>query len=275
MIKFTLAICISISCFPALSQIIINGDFENNLADSCTYNLTNAEFNDTIPYVNSYGINEEADILTHGCNIIPQSGNWCVGISSAPSGGHDAITLELDSALNIGNSYEIKFWAYGNTTFTPVGDSVKVGLTSSDTSFGETLYTFSPTANTWKEHTIQFSADSNFSFISVEIKEDFHSGWVQIDNFTISSLPNGIIENNFVLEPIIYPNPMNGNFSIDLRENYKTVTTTITDLSGKIMQSKTFSEGQLLSLRLEEPAGVYLLTIDSGEKKTVIRLINE
>ena len=78
-----------------------------------------------------------------------------------------------------------------------------------------------------------------------------------------------------MLEPIIYPNPMNGNFSIDLRENYKTVTTTITDLSGKIMQSKTFSEGQLLSLRLEEPAGVYLLTIDSGEKKTVIRLINE
>jgi hypothetical protein len=70
----------------------------------------------------------------------------------------------------------------------------------------------------------------------------------------------------------VYPNPSDGNFSIDLGENYQTVKITITDLTGKLIRSDTYNESQLLILQLEEPAGVYLLTIESGAKKAVIRL---
>ena len=85
----------------------------------------------------------------------------------------------------------------------------------------------------------------------------------------------GIIENNFGNDLLIYPNPTNGIFSIDLGRNYQTVTITITDLNGKLIQSKTYNESKLLNLKLEKPVGVYLLIIESGDKKTIIRLIKE
>ena len=73
----------------------------------------------------------------------------------------------------------------------------------------------------------------------------------------------------------IFPNPTNGYFSIDLGETYNAVTITITDLNGKVIQSNTYNESQLLNLKLEEPAGVYLLMIESENKETLIRLIKE
>ena len=85
----------------------------------------------------------------------------------------------------------------------------------------------------------------------------------------------GIIENNFSNKVIVYPNPTKGDFSIDLGENYQTVTILVTDLNGKIVQSNTFNKSQLLNLKLEESSGVYLLNIESGNNKALIRLIKE
>ena len=85
----------------------------------------------------------------------------------------------------------------------------------------------------------------------------------------------GIIENNFGDKLTIYPNPTDGEFSIDLGETYKAVTITIGDLNGKLLQSKTYIENQLLNLKLEESAGVYLVIIESGNKKAVIRMVKE
>jgi len=91
--------------------------------------------------------------------------------------------------------------------------------------------------------------------------------------YTISGV--GIMESDFENELLLYPNPTNGNFSIDLGENYKTTTVIITDLRGKIVQSKTYGNSQFLNLKLQEPAGVYLLKIQSDDKKAVIRLVKE
>jgi hypothetical protein len=91
--------------------------------------------------------------------------------------------------------------------------------------------------------------------------------------YSITSV--GIIESSFGNQLLLYPNPTEGNFSIDLGENYKAVTITMTDLSGKVIQSKTYNESQLLNLKLEEPVGVYLLIIEAKDKKAVIRLIKE
>ncbi|MFT6166369.1 MAG: hypothetical protein ACJASF_001056, partial [Vicingaceae bacterium] len=85
----------------------------------------------------------------------------------------------------------------------------------------------------------------------------------------------GIIENNFGNELLLYPNPTDGNFSIDLGNNYQTTAITITDLSGRTIQIKRYNDSQLLNLKLDEPAGVYLLIIESGDKKAVIRLVKE
>jgi hypothetical protein len=85
----------------------------------------------------------------------------------------------------------------------------------------------------------------------------------------------GVDENNFGNKLSLFPNPTDGDFSIDLGENYQRITITITDIVGKVIQSNTYNESQLLNLELEEPAGVYLIDIKSKDKKTVIRLVKE
>ena len=84
-----------------------------------------------------------------------------------------------------------------------------------------------------------------------------------------------IIENDFGDNLLLYPNPTHGDFSIDLAESYNSVTITMTTLNGKLVQSKTFNESQLLNLKIEEPAGVYLLLIESGDKTALIRLVKK
>ena len=85
----------------------------------------------------------------------------------------------------------------------------------------------------------------------------------------------GIINNTFRNSIQIYPNPTNGNFSIDLGESYKYITVTMTNLKGKLMQYNKYNESQLLNLTLNHPAGIYLLSIESGNEKAVIRLVKE
>lgn len=91
--------------------------------------------------------------------------------------------------------------------------------------------------------------------------------------YTVSDV--GIIENDFGNILLFYPNPTDGNFSIDLGGIYKTVKVIVTDLNGKLINSKTYNNSQLLDLKLDEPTGVYLLMIESENKKAVIRLVKK
>ena len=47
------------------------------------------------------------------------------------------------------------------------------------------------------------------------------------------------------------------------------------DLTGKIILTKTYTDSQLINLKLDEPTGVYLLIVESAEKKAVIKLVKE
>ena len=84
-----------------------------------------------------------------------------------------------------------------------------------------------------------------------------------------------IIENDSENEILVYPNPTDGNFSIDLGRSYKEISISITDMNGRLIQSETFMDNQLLSFTLDEPAGVYLLIIESRNQKYTIRLVKE
>jgi hypothetical protein len=85
----------------------------------------------------------------------------------------------------------------------------------------------------------------------------------------------GIVENSFGDGLFIYPNPTNGNFSIDLGALYENAQVSITDISGKLVESKSIAQSQVLNLTIEEPAGIYLISIQAGNKKAVIKLVKE
>lgn len=85
----------------------------------------------------------------------------------------------------------------------------------------------------------------------------------------------GIIESDFGSGFLLYPNPTNGQFSIDMGKIYNIISVNLTDLNGKIIHSQIFNNTQLIDLSLDEPAGVYLLNILSGESKAIIRLVKK
>lgn len=73
----------------------------------------------------------------------------------------------------------------------------------------------------------------------------------------------------------IYPNPTKGNFSIDLGSKFNSVKVNITDLSGRLVQSKEFKDTDLLKLNIDAPAGIYLMKIESDKSRAVVRLVKQ
>lgn len=85
----------------------------------------------------------------------------------------------------------------------------------------------------------------------------------------------GFIENDFGDACILFPNPTDGNFSIDLGDIYPSVKITVLDLSGKVVLSSAYLESQLLNLKLDAPAGIYTLRVESEGKRAIVRLVKE
>jgi hypothetical protein len=85
----------------------------------------------------------------------------------------------------------------------------------------------------------------------------------------------GIIENSFGDELVVYPNPTNGDFSINLGSSYENAQVIITDISGKLIESKNSIETQVINISMQEPAGIYLVSVQSDDRKVIIRLIKE
>ena len=76
-------------------------------------------------------------------------------------------------------------------------------------------------------------------------------------------------ENNISL----FPNPTDGHLSIDLSKNYSETNIKICDLFGKELKSMKFYGNKLIDFQFEEPPGIYLIVIENGTQKSVVRVI--
>ena len=85
----------------------------------------------------------------------------------------------------------------------------------------------------------------------------------------------GILENNFGSDFAVYPNPTNGNFTIDLGTSLDNVEIQILDVTGKVVQSSDFQNSEMIHLEFNEPAGVYLVRIESENHRAMVRLVKE
>ncbi len=84
-----------------------------------------------------------------------------------------------------------------------------------------------------------------------------------------------VVENSFDQALKVFPNPTTGHFSVDLGTTYPNIAISILDLNGKLISHYNYSQAQILELELNEPAGIYLLRLEAGGQKALIRLAKE
>ena len=72
---------------------------------------------------------------------------------------------------------------------------------------------------------------------------------------------------------IAYPNPSSGKFNVDLGKLHESVYVTITNIFGQIIQIKEYDNVRFFEPIIEGANGVYLLTIQSGKKRSSVRIV--
>lgn len=115
-----------------------------------------------------------------------------------------------------------------------------------------------------------FTASANGNY-AVELTEN---GCVDTTD-CVSITTVGLYENSFGKELTVYPNPTSRDFVIDLGSIYETTKISITDVFGRLIESKAVNQQQILHLSIDEPVGVYMISVEAGNKNAVIRLIKE
>jgi hypothetical protein len=231
-------------------------------------------------------------------NIVGGAANGCDSLVTIDltiinsSAGTDTRT-ECDSLTWIdGNTY----YTNNNTaTFNITGGAANmcdslVALDLTITSVSDITTTTSGTtisANNTGATYQWLDCDANYSIIVGEAGQSFSA--TSNGNFAVELTENscldtsaciaittvGIVESDFGGKLVVYPNPTNGNFSVDLGSIYKSSEIRITDMNGKLIYSKLITESQILNLSLEEPAGIYFISIQSDDKKAILRLIKK
>lgn len=68
----------------------------------------------------------------------------------------------------------------------------------------------------------------------------------------------------------IYPNPSNGHFTIDLKQEYQEVTIQISNMLGQVIATESFAQARTIEQQINAQAGMYFVTIatETGATKT-------
>jgi hypothetical protein len=73
---------------------------------------------------------------------------------------------------------------------------------------------------------------------------------------------------------LVYPNPSNGPLTIDLGTKKGSIYTIITDINGRVLQQKQFSEAQVLDFDISDlSSGIYYLSIKSETENPITQKI--
>jgi len=185
---------------------------------------------------------------------------------------------DLTIHVNTDGNYTVysKVWIDWNQDldFNDPGEEYDLG-TASDTPDGPT--SFSPLAISVPLDAVagetSMRVSAKYNGYPTACETDFDG---EVEDYGIVVIPVlGIGENSFELQPILSPNPTNGSFSIDMQKDISELSVRIMDLSGRVIQAEEFTDAQTLQLQLNAAAGVYIVVIESGDQRALLRIIKE
>ena len=73
----------------------------------------------------------------------------------------------------------------------------------------------------------------------------------------------------------LMPNPNNGTFFINLNKEYRFIEIEITNVIGQRVYTTSAKETNLINLTLNQPPGLYFVTVKTDEKSEVMKLVKE
>lgn len=104
---------------------------------------------------------------------------------------------------------------------------------------------------------------------AVELTENGCVDTTACTNLTIVNIDDVIPIN--LIE--VYPNPSEGQFKIDFEKTISQVNITITDIQGRAVQSQLYKNTNSVNFELENPPGIYFISIETSTRKKVLPII--
>lgn len=98
----------------------------------------------------------------------------------------------------------------------------------------------------------------------------------ETEDYTINFMNSvGIIMPHLTNNTLIYPNPTEGSFTIDLGKIHKNINVSIANTNGQIIETKMYNQSQIINLNITVPTGLYFVIIKTENDIKVVKLIKK
>ncbi len=259
------------SCAPTTGTDVITACESYNWIDGNTYTSSNTTATHTL--TNATGcdsvvtLNLTINNSSTGTDVITtcDSYNWIDGNTYTSS--NNTATHTLTNAAGCDSVVTL------NLTI----NTVDISITSTDPTL---------TANATSANYQWLDCDDDFAPILGEINSSFSPS--ENGNYAVEVTQNGCVDTSACeailtvnLHPIsystakVYPNPANEQFIIDFGSKLPLVDVEILSVSGRIVAEHRYENEEKVLVHIEEPAGIYLIKIETSEGKQIVRLIIE
>jgi hypothetical protein len=91
----------------------------------------------------------------------------------------------------------------------------------------------------------------------------------------LSVIKTGIVLNTFKHNITLYPNPIDGSFSIDLGRIYQHAKITIAELDGHIIRKDEVLNSRIMDLQISASPGMYMVIITSENERAVFKILQK
>ncbi len=294
----------------------IDGNTYTTSNNSATWTLTNASGCDSVVTLDLTINNSNTGVdIQIACdsytwidgNNYTTSNNSATWTLTNASGCDSVVTLDLtinnsNTGVDVQTACDSYTWIDGNT-YTNSNNTVTWTLTNE--AGCDSVVTLDLTINNVSDNTTNVSGitilannlnatyawldcDNNYAIINGETNASFTP--ITNGNYVVELTENGctdtsacvaittvgIIENTFIEEFTLYPNPTNGLFSIEFNSPQQNIALKISDASGKLIDNKNYHQVDLIEYELNQPKGIYLIEVSNGiDQRSLIRLLKQ
>ncbi|HYC99635.1 MAG TPA: hypothetical protein VEB22_00280 [Phycisphaerales bacterium] len=186
--RSTVAAIATLVVATTVSAQVLNGGFENNTAGASMSNLSNAAYSATVADSVAFGPASETDLWdsTGFGSMVPESGNWMIGLHRQSNGNTDAVSLALGTPIVAGQQYTLGFAsALHNANFSSTLD---IGISGSDSAIGTIILSVSPGSDSsWTLYSYNFFAPANATHLTFSVANV--DGYLFVDSVSLVLVP--------------------------------------------------------------------------------------